>query len=679
MWAARMVGRRAVAELARERDTDAPGSGGHDLMRYWTRGEGAVKIGWSEHGSMDRCKTLLAEKGVKDPGGLCATYYREVKGHWPGEDRGKHQGETVEMAADIALDPAAQETLSAEWHGILTVEGIDTGDGRYFAPNSLTWPEEHFPLPLRWQQLDVGEHKQSVRVGNIERIERRPVAGVPDVFEIWGHGTFDVEDEHGVKIRNKMGRGYASGNSVDVDSISNANVELVFAEGGDVETTIFHKGRIRATTLVDIPAFVEAKLHLGAEQRAEMYGLVASGTIGCPDLLIFLGPDPTPTPAVLVAAAVPGVWDPSVPFASLTADASDGVLVAAGRAAEFFAYTPPALPDGTVNVGECRYLHHAATANGEPGLPNLTACAASIHALNSRPGRLSRLEARSAYEHLAAHIRAAGVTPPDFAPAEVPEVVVAAAIELADAPQAAWFDDPRLDGPTGLTVTDDGRVFGHAAAWGSCHTGFGDACVNPPEELSHDYYRLGEVLCAGGERVAVGQITLGTGHAPTSGMSWRGAMEHYDNTGSVVADVATGNDAYGIWVAGALRPGVTAGQVRELMGAKLSGDWRKIAGQLRLVAFLAVNVPGFPVPRVKAGVFAGEQLSLTAAGVLAVQEPAVLEEAAVDDPAVVAAGAVGVDGGEASAARLALQRRLGRDPETLRAALAARLSTTTGV
>jgi len=649
-------------------------------MRYWTRGEGAVKIGWSEPGSMGRCKTLLAGKGVEDPGGLCATYYREVKGHWPGEDRGKHQGETVDMAtADIALDPAGMAPLPAEWHGILTVEGIDTGDGRYFAPMSLTWPEEHFPLPLRWQQEDVGEHKASVRVGNINRIERRPVDGSTDVYEIWGHGTFDVSDEHGLKVRDKMGRGYASGNSVDVDSISNANVELVFAEGGDVETTIFHKGRIRATTLVDIPAFVEAKLHLGAEQRAEMYGLVAAGTIGCPQMLIFFGPDPAPVPSVLVAAAVPGVWDAGVHFSQLTAGAAGGVMVDGGRAREFFAYTPPPLPDGTVNVGECRYLHHTVTAGGEPGLPNLTACAAAIHALNSRPGRLSRVEARSAYEHLAAHIRAAGVTPPDFAPADAPEVVVAAAIELADAPQAVWFEDPRLDGPTGLTVTDDGRVFGHGALWGSCHTGFGNACVNPPEELAHDYYRLGEILCAGGERVPVGQITLGTGHAPTSGMSWRGAMEHYDNTGSVVADVATGNDAHGIWVAGALRPGVTAAQVRELMGAKLSGDWRKIAGQLRLVAFLAVNVPGFPVPRVKAGVFAGDQLSLTAAGVLSAPvEAVVLEEVAAGDPAVVAASAPEMDGGEASAARMALLKRLGRDPDTLRASLAARLTTTTG-
>jgi len=661
-----------MTAMAKEADTSTPGREGHDLLRYWTTGPGAVEINWQAEGSMDRCKTLLAEKGVDDPGGLCATYYREVHGHWPGEDRGKHSGETETMATDTLTTPVLEqeaevEELSAEWHGILTVEGIDTGDGRFFAAHSLTWPE--LPLPLRWCPVDAGGHDNAVRVGNIEDIERRPTSQ-PGVFEIWGHGTFDVADEHGARVRNKMARGYASGNSVDVDKISDADVDLVFpagtsfADGVRPELIIFNKGRIRATTLVDIPAFVEAKVQLGREQREELYELVASGQIRCPDLLILSGPDPQRD--ALVAAAVGGVWEPAVHFSQLTATST---LVASSLAREFFAYTPPELPDGTVNTGECRYLHHTATADGTPGLPNLTACSAGIHALNARPGRLSRIELRSAYEHLASHIRAAGLTPPDFSPATPePAAVTAAALELTDAPQASWFDDPHLEGPTGLTVTDDGRVFGHGALWGSCHTGFGDTCVSPPEESAHDYYRLGEVLCAGGERVAVGQITLGTGHAPTSGMSWRGAMEHYDNTGAVVADVATGNDGHGIWVAGALRPGVSAGQVRELMGAKLSGDWRRIAGSLRLVAFLAVNVPGFPVPRARAGVFAGEQLSLVAAGVVQEAEiPPVLEEGTAAD---VAPAVDGVDGG---VARMSLMRRLGRDPGSLRAALAQRI------
>jgi hypothetical protein len=61
--------------------------------------------------------------------------------------------------------------------------------------------------------------------------------------------------------------------------------------------------------------------------------------------------------------------------------------------------------------------------------------------------------------------------------------------------------------------------------------------------------------------------------------------------------------------------------VRLLRGSTLSGDWRGVDGNLELIALLAVNVPGFPVPRTRALVASGddgerELLALTAAGVV---------------------------------------------------------------
>lgn len=46
----------------------------------------------------------------------------------------------------------------------------------------------------------------------------------------------------------------------------------------------------------------------------------------------------------------------------------------------------------------------------------------------------------------------------------------------------------------------------------------------------------------------------------------------------------------------------------------VSGDWRKIGSSLELVGILAVNTPGFPVPRARAGLVAGAQVSLIASG-----------------------------------------------------------------
>lgn len=203
----------------------------------------------------------------------------------------------------------------------------------------------------------------------------------------------------------------------------------------------------------------------------------------------------------------------------------------------------------------------------------------------------------------------------------VTESVTAAAAGLApELPPRAWFDQPELNQPTPLTVTDDGQVYGHIAAWDSCHTGKQGICFRPPSSPSHyAYFNLGEVICDDGSRVSVGQITLGTDHAPLSATS-RGTKAHYENTGVCVADVRATDGRHGIWVSGAVRPNVTQEQARELMGSKPSGDWRAMTpgGPLELIGILAVNVPGYPVPRPEARLVAsaehpeGEVVALTA-------------------------------------------------------------------
>nr|DAK60992.1 MAG TPA: minor head component F [Caudoviricetes sp.] len=191
------------------------------------------------------------------------------------------------------------------------------------------------------------------------------------------------------------------------------------------------------------------------------------------------------------------------------------------------------------------------------------------------------------------------------------------AAAIPTAPPEAWFKDPALTGPTALVVEEDGRVYGHIAAWGTCHIGQIGKCVEPPTSPSnYAYFRTGALRTAEGTSVAVGHLTMGTGHAGPRD-SANAAAEHYDNTGTVFADVAAGEDAYGIWVAGSLRPGITPEQVRVARSAPISGDWRTIRGSLELVGALAVNVPGFPVPRPQGLLASGEVKSLQASGVVA--------------------------------------------------------------
>lgn len=186
------------------------------------------------------------------------------------------------------------------------------------------------------------------------------------------------------------------------------------------------------------------------------------------------------------------------------------------------------------------------------------------------------------------------------------QALVLMAAGIPTDPPAGWFDDPELSGPTAMTVEDSGRVYGHAALWGSCHVGRTDTCLEPPHsETDYAHFRVGEVRPDGCDcdAVATGVITLATGHASISD-AHAAAFEHYANSGHAVADVACGEDAHGIWFAGALRPTVTPEQIRELRGSVISGDWRRIGGNLELIAMLAVNTPGYPVPRTQARIAA---------------------------------------------------------------------------
>lgn len=450
--------------------------------------------------------------GADTPWAVVQTDTNELKGCHDSEAAAEEQiaalaadedGANEEPDDDADLDYTGQ---TAPWEGVLAVEGIVTGDGREFAPDALSWAD--LPVPLRWNKEDShgGEARTiAVNVGRIDRVWR-------DGNKIMGAGVLDLSDDDGRRVHAKIEGKFLRGVSIDADSIADADVEYVFPEDvnagtadGDEddlfemlfaqpEKVVFHGGRIRAATLVDIPAFAEAYIALLDEAGAVVAG-------GVPV-----------TAAEVEAAAAP----------------------------------------------------ETGNADGQRPAPR------------------------------ALHLVADGAAPWK--------------------PPTEWFADPGLSLPTPITVTDDGRIYGHAAQWGSCHIGQDEVCVQPPHEEQHPYYRTGEVVCADGSRVAVGQITVGTGHAPLHyGAS--PAAEHYDNTGAAVADVAVGNDAHGIWVAGCVRPGVDPLKVYELQAAgQVSGDWRRIGGQLRLVGLLAVNVPGFPVPQMRARVASGEPQALVAAG-----------------------------------------------------------------
>jgi 2'-5' RNA ligase len=537
------------------------------------------------------------------------------------------------------------------WHGVLVVEDVESGDGRMFSGGSLkTAP---LPLPLMWQRETDEGHKKAVQVGRIDDVWR-------EGNRIWGSGVFDLRGVDGQEAHRQVEGKFLRGVSVDVDSVKDADVEMVFPKtDGDAsaeddmmklfsppELTVFHRGRLRGATLVQFPAFVEASISLdGPTGGADPVAVEDTDAVTASSVLEFTAFAPHDT------GTSDGEWD---------AGANEGRLpspMSVETASHVYAwYDEDAVENDEIVKAALKFPHHEVGEDGRPGAANMKACASAIGALHGARGSEPSIpddDMESVYNHLAAHMRDAEMEPPEFSmnvsACDHPDGLAACGCTDEEAPDPAFFTDPKLTGPTPLTV-DGMRVYGHAALKGTCHTGFSGQCVTMPQEGSHEYFLLGETLCADGSLIATGTITLGTGHAGTDGsVTPMDAIKHYDHTGAAVADVVTGEDEFGLWFSGALRPNLSAAKVRQLRAAKLSGDWRKFGRQLRLVALLAVNVPGFPVPRMKTAMSNGRQTALVAAGINPMNSRTRRKQADQESLKSVVAS---------------LAKRIGRDPQT---------------
>lgn len=198
--------------------------------------------------------------------------------------------------------------------------------------------------------------------------------------------------------------------------------------------------------------------------------------------------------------------------------------------------------------------------------------------------------------------------------------LVASATSIPVNPPSAWFRDPGFTEKCPLTIDSDGHIYGHIASWDECHTAFTGQCIIAPHNFTdYAHFRLGAVLCDDELLVPTGVLSMGHDSSGGHAELWMDAAQakaHYDNVTTGVADVVCGDDDYGIWFSGALRPDMDDIKIRRLRGSVLSGDWRDRAGKLELIAALAVNTPGYPVRRPMVRVAAGLPQAMVAAGMI---------------------------------------------------------------
>lgn len=473
-------------------------------------------------------------------------------------------------------EPIPAEDQNQPVYGVAVPEGVESGDKRKFLEGGIT--HRDLPLPLTWQREAAPEHAGEIVVGRIDTLDLRE----DNMWHWTGELLTDVAETEEVigLIAQQALRGVSiAGDKGKVAMPTDAEMEHAM-ETGDEPATVFEEARISGLTIVQIPAFQESFIALGVD----------------PDL-----PEPMAAAAEVQAFKRGSGWvthpEETNRLHHYWTKGEGAAKIRWGTNGDFTRctrqlrkYIEPRFLNRT-----CAEWHHDALGYwpGELGKPG-----------NNPKNALDCIDCEDTA------MIAASAAPALTLVAAAPPAVV----------EASWFADPKFSAPTALVVDKAGRVFGHIAKWGTCHIGIEGQCVTPPTSKSnYAHFHLGAVDTTDGQ-MAVGTLTLGTGHADLH-MSGTDTRRHYDHTGTAVAHVRAGEDAHGIWVAGSLCDGVTDEQRRTLMAAGgISGDWRSIGGALELVAGLAVNVPGFPVPRAALAASGGHQESLVAAGVV-IHEP----------------------------------------------------------
>lgn len=536
--------------------------------------------------------------------------------------------EDEELPVD-ELEDGEEEITEIPVHGVLAPEGVMSGDRRIIRENAMSWRE--LPIPLRYETVGShgGDTSHVVTVGRVDEIWREGNL-------LRYKGAISVNRPVSAEVIAGIVDGTVRGVSIDGDAAEIEEPRIRENEDGTLEledpdmegVTAFTALRTAGLTIVPIPAFQEAYIGLGHEFQEDMTeeqltaALQALSDCGCTEK----GPEEDENPDIELAYDAWKVVDLSemseeelATYNSLDSDEQErfaeerGYLIASAFA--------PGTKDGpgwiTHPIPTSRIRRYWVRGKGAAkirwGVPgDFNRCRRQLVKYVQNPDWLAGLCANM-------HKEALGVWPGrERGGAHKVDALVASVRIVTDEEEplpSKYFQHHGRKELIGVEMEGD-HIFGYIAHWGVCHIGMAGVCTTAPKSYSnYSRFRTGKVLTDAGF-VPVGQITMDTGHANVKARE-AAAVAHYDNTGTAVADVTCGEDELGIWFSGMLRPGVTAEQKRALRAAgRVSGDWRDYRGTLELVAALAVNVPGFPVPNVLVAAGAHGQTALIAAGVV---------------------------------------------------------------
>lgn len=155
--------------------------------------------------------------------------------------------------------------------------------------------------------------------------------------------------------------------------------------------------------------------------------------------------------------------------------------------------------------------------------------------------------------------------------------------------KAEFYAKQELDVYTKLTITAEGQITGHIAAWNACHRTFTQRCVTPTYQTEFDDFHQGEVLLDDGSKMRVGAITMAEGH----GMTLEKYTKLLEDLSAQLGTVRLYADDHGIQACGQVHPDIEPEQLARVLAGSPSGDWRLTDGDWLLHAIAYVNVPGY--------------------------------------------------------------------------------------
>lgn len=574
------------------------------LREYWTHGEGALKIRWGTPGDFNRCVRHLG-KYVRDPEGLCNEYHTEAVGAPPGKG---HSVETQSFDVKTAGAPVARvgsdNPRSIGWEGLLAMEGEETGDGREFANGSLEWGTPPLPLMYQYETSHGGTTDRSTNVGNITEIWR-------DGSKIMGRGTIDLDDEYGMQAARKMKGKYLNGVSIDADGVKQDDIELVYAPadpelsadeallqmmGATPDKTIFHRGRIRGATLVNLPAFINASLELIGDTSVLDTGMTASAKLGIFKKSKKGGDREYVRDANGRFDDVPGVGE----------DKPKSIFDYPEDSPEWQRYKKwvegdTDRTDGGGQSSETRKLNNV--GNYDEADDDMGASPDPYR--EPEPDDDAGMPLPTDYDKR----RKKRFTPN---PDSDYSVITASAsngrrgytIEIPELPPLEFFQEPTELPPIGAVWIDaNGHISGLIGPSDTPHRAFkGKRVTIPMGNVDYTRWMNRPTLAIGsnGEvlKIRTGVITMNCGHLnPYAASDPAERMKHYDNSCSIAAVVRVGESRKhrAPWMSGVIMP-MSVADFQRFQACQISGDWspsRQKRGWKEFVAALAVPVPGF--------------------------------------------------------------------------------------